>query len=141
MIWWLFVIIFLVSWFIQNCIHELAHLVAGAFYEGRMPLVFNPWPHVYRGRFHFARYQAGYARYKTDKPWAFYIAPFWFGLFWGLVWGKASFLSLLAGDNNWAFYYFPPAFCGTVDALFFWWTYLFGSTESDGKQYRRLRKA
>jgi hypothetical protein len=136
MIWWLLAIEILFFWFIQNCIHDLAHLAAGAYYEGRMPKVFKPWPHVYRGRFHFARYHAGPARYKTDKPWMFNIMPFWFGLLWASVWWF-GFCVAIYKSCAWAFYLLPPVACGLVDALFFWWTYLFGSAESDGKKYRR----
>lgn len=136
--WLLFILICIAAYFVQNCIHELSHLFAWNMLEGRKPVKFVPYPHKYRGRWMFARCQAGPKQYFTDIPWFVYIVPFWSAIIWFFIWGLCFFQMLGYYEHVW--YFIPFMVCGLLDALFFWYTYLFGSDRSDGKRYKRLRR-
>ena len=45
-----------VAWLLQNCVHELSHVVAVKIYHNKRILGFYPYPHWCDGRFYFARY-------------------------------------------------------------------------------------
>lgn len=130
MIWsWLFFASLLAAWFIQNCLHELSHLIFAWLFEGLKPKGFWPYPHFYKGRFFFARYKT--RKIETVNK-GRHIAPFWSGLVF--VW--AFSVVVFFADNETKIYYLAFVITNTIDALFFWWGYIWGSEFSDGKRFR-----
>lgn len=137
--WNNWVLVFIpVAWFVQNCIHEFSHLLVSRISEGREMLGFWPYPHYYEGRFYFARCNSGEPICR-DFYGSRYIAPFYFGLLWATI-GIIT-MTFIAEDLK--IFCLPFILAGLIDALFFWYTYFFGSGISDGKLYRlanRIRK-
>jgi hypothetical protein len=123
----------LIAWLVQNTIHEVSHLLAGWIFEGRKPLGLWPYPHRYQGRWYFARYRSGPAK-RSDPTATRHIVPFYAGLIWITV---SLFAAVLLPEHLWL-YCMPFTLCATVDALFFWWGFYWGSPESDGQRYRGM---
>jgi hypothetical protein len=138
MVWNYWVLAFIpVAWFLQNCIHEFSHLLVGWKLEGRKPLGFWPYPHRYKGRLYFARYELEeIPRIDLEVISLRYSAPFYAGLTWMAI---CLFASLLFPDNL-KLFCAPFVLAGLVDALFFWWTYFWGSELSDGKLFKYAKR-
>lgn len=131
--WW--VIAFVpIAWFVQNCIHELSHLIVGWFREGMKPLGFYPYPHRHNGTTYFARYRCTNSTRHDEKGYR-HIAPFYFGLAWALI----TLIVFCFLSKDYRIFVLPFTVCGLVDAGFFWWGYKWGSYKCDGKKYRSLR--
>ncbi len=133
MIWTWYILLFIpIAWFLQNCIHEASHLFFAWMDEGRKPTGFYPYPHKHRGIFYFARYTTGPATRTTISKFK-HIAPFISGISLflvclGCVFGMPAptkIYFLLFGATN------------LIDALFFWYTYLWGSKYSDGQKFKK----
>ncbi len=133
MIWNNWVLAFIpVAWFVQNCIHESSHLLMGWWVEGRKPLGFWPYPHRYKGRWYFARYQSGKPKYVDIFIGHRHIAPFFYAWIWMLI--GILVMNFMPGELK--IFCLPFIIAGLGDALFFWYTYFWGSVPSDGKRYR-----
>ena len=116
-----------VAWFVQNCVHESSHLLFGWLEEGRKPLEFKPWPHMYEGRFHFARCLMGEAT-KEGGSCMRHAAPI-------LVNIPYTLLMLALTLLHFVFAVF--VLCAWVDSLFWVYGYFWGSEFSDGKRFRK----
>ncbi len=133
MIWsWWALLALPVAWFIQNCLHELSHFVFAWRVEGLKPLGFWPYPHFYDDRFWFARYKVDGGGEKREHRWR-NITPFWSGFFYTV---SFSIMLVLAKEEN-RIFILPFIIANVVDALFFWWGYIWGSELSDGKRFKR----
>jgi len=133
--WWVLVVV-PVAWFLQNCLHELSHLVVGWLSEGRKPLGFWPYPHKHEGRFYFARFSSGPPS-DLNFDWRkkhrlVFIAPFLVGA----VWVASSLVAFLMLSPHHRVFALPTAATGLVDALWFWRGYFWGSDRCDGKRWR-----
>lgn len=128
----------LVSWLVQNALHEGSHVLMGYLIEGRKPEVFRPFPGYLHGRFVFAYYQMGRAE-KTGSAAPRHLAPFVAGILWALTWAGLGGAQI-AAERPWGVLLFVPAVCGLIDALFWGWGYLWGSKDCDGKRYREIRR-
>jgi len=134
MVWsWWFLAILPGAWFLQNCLHELSHLIYALFYEGHKPIGFWPYPHTHNGRFYFARYKIHTDGKPADR--LRHIVPFWQGVFCVI---SLFIMSTLVKEEN-RIFILPFIITNFVDALFFWWGYFWGSDYSDGKRFRHGR--
>lgn len=130
---WYILLLIPIAWLVQNVLHELSHLIAAYISFNASPKIFKPYPHMYNGRFYFARTEFKYD-YKDFRdaiidPSTVDIAPFISGIFWA---GLLTLLSL--GFNTLCLLSFIA--CNIIDSLFFWYTYIWGSFKSDGKKWR-----
>lgn len=136
--WWVLAVV-PVAWFVQNCVHELSHLIVGLF-QGLKPTGFYPYPHKHNGKWFFARYTFEYPDNLTPiqinkltrihNP--RYISPFYAGLIWcGLFVGI-----ILLVPSSWRIFFVPFVACGLVDALWFWRGYFWGREGNDGQRWR-----
>lgn len=129
--YWVMAIMFPIAWLVQNCLHELSHLVVGYKVCGDKPIGFYPYPHFYEGRFYFARSEAWVCKDHYLK----HVAPFYAAIIW--VWLTAV-VGLLVPEGV-DLYIIPFAVCGLVDAG--WW--LFGTfsknQETDYNRWKRLK--
>lgn len=125
----------ILSWFIQNCIHELSHLAAAWLIDERLPYGFYPYPHKYKEKFYFARYRVWPGPTKLSK-WV-HIAPC-------IAAGVETFIILillgLLSFPWWSIFLFPLLIAAQVDAIWFWRGYFWGSKNCDGKQWKRARE-
>jgi hypothetical protein len=129
------ILLSIAAWFLQNVIHEASHLLFAYIYEGRRPIKLIPWPHKHNNKSYFAR--CVYGPPANDYVVAYlshikHIAPFYAGLIWAAI---AGILYTLLG-----IYTLPFIVAGLGDAGFFWWTYIWGSEETDGKRFRRHKR-
>lgn len=116
-----------VAWFIQNCIHEGSHLFFGWLIEGRKPLEFKPWPHMYERRFYFARCTGGPAT-KDGFPHIRHAGPI-------LV--NGPYMMLTSGLMILHIAFGILTLCALVDTLFWLYGFFWGSEFSDGKRFRK----
>jgi hypothetical protein len=130
--WWAFAVV-PVAWFLQNCVHELSHLLVGLVWEGRKPMGFYPYPHKHNGKWYFARYQSGAATKPGRSHRPCLIAPFFGGLIWSALW---TALLLFVASPSWRIFLLPAAITGLVDAGWWWRGYFWGRPTTDGKRWR-----
>lgn len=130
--WWALAVV-PVAWFVQNCIHELSHLVVGWVWEGRKPLGFWPYPHKHGGKWYFARCLSGEAAIKGRSPRPRYIAPFYAGMLWSIVW--TIHLVFMCTDA-WRIFVLPFAVTGFIDAAWWWRGYFWGRLTCDGQRWK-----
>lgn len=131
--WSVYVVLF-AAWFWQNAVHELSHLIAAWRYHRAKPLGFYPYPHKYKGRFYFARYECEPFPL-PGHPWV-HAAPVVGALVQYLVvaWALLFLEFCEVGDLWW--YWAVLTLCPIVDML--WWvrSYYWGSPESDGWRFK-----
>jgi hypothetical protein len=130
--WWAFAVV-PVAWFLQNCVHELSHLLVGWIWEGRKPLGFWPYPHKHNRKWYFARCLSGAPTKTGRSPKPRYIAPFYAGLLWSAFW---TFILLLVASPNWRIFLVPAVATGLVDAGWWWRGFFWGKPYCDGKRWR-----
>ena len=129
--YWILTLMFLLAWLMQNCIHELSHLVVGWRVCGDKPTGFYPYPHFYEGKFYFARYEAWLGE---KDHYLKHIAPFYAAVIW--VWFVGINYLIF---NHVGLYVLPFAVCGSVDAV--WWVLgaLSKNPENDYNRWKRLK--
>ncbi len=145
MIWtWYVLCVLPVAWFLQLCVHEASHLFAGWYFEGLTPTGFYPYPHKHEGRWYFARYTMGPPRVPgwDVEAWGEYQSPFPNVRHIAPVWGASivllgSVLAVLLVEPDRSVWCLPTLVCSIVDIFFFWYSYFFGSEQSDGKRWRK----
>lgn len=139
-----FILIIPLAWFLQNCIHEASHFFAAKIYLKAKLVKFILWPCKYKGRFHFARVEYSYLKNKEIPNFEYYyrlsridIAPACIDSFLiGLV-GTFILINITIFNNLLVLYLLPFLVCHIIDELFFWYTYFWGSINSDGQSYKR----
>jgi hypothetical protein len=129
--WWAIAVV-PVAWFLQNCIHELSHLLVGWVWNGRKPLGFYPYPHKHDGKWYFARCTWGPST-NDRSPRPALIAPFFAGMIWATLW---TVILLTVASESWRIFLVPPAATGLVDAAWWWRGYLWGRPGCDGQLWR-----
>ncbi len=130
MIWnWYVLTLIPVAWFLQLCLHEGSHALIGWANANRLT-GFYPYPHKHMGRWFHGRVM--FEMY-YPMPAEFYIAPFFVS---GIVLVCSVFMLFLF-PVEWKLWVLPFGVAALVDALFFWYTYFFGSDLSDGKKWRK----
>jgi hypothetical protein len=122
-----------VAWFLQNCLHELSHLLVGWVWNGRKPLGFYPYPHKHEGQFYFARCTWGATTKPERSPRPALIAPFFAGVFWASL---AAGILLFVASPSWRIFVLPFGVTGLVDAAWWWRGYFWGGPYCDGKRWR-----
>ena len=126
--WWILALV-PVAWLVQNCLHELSHLVTAWVVYGRKPLGFFPYPHKHNGKFYFARCRYEQGPETLAPQCEIHIAP----LTWGAAWFAVNLALVLMG-LLWAL---PFAVCGLVDALWFVRGYFWSKNPwNDGQRWR-----
>jgi len=127
----------LVAWFLQNVLHELSHLYSGWRYEGRKPKKLIPWPHMFEGRFYWARYECGEATVKN----VFYemkrhSAPLATALIQPMV--VVAVGMLLESYGVLPVYVLPFFVAPLVDALVWFWGYFMNREGTDGYRWKQV---
>lgn len=135
--WWVLLCV-PVAWLVQNCLHELSHLLVGLF-QGLKPSGYYPYPHKHEGRFYFSRYSFDYSSLKPYQLDGFirphnprHIAPFFAGMLWSGVFVGLMFLVPV----TYRIFLLPFAVFGLIDALWFWRGFFWGGEFCDGKRWR-----
>jgi hypothetical protein len=130
----LWIVVFVLSWFLQNCIHEGSHLYVAYWLRGWKPKEFHPYPLKRNGKWYFA-----YCSYETDgkktSKWI-HIAPAFAGLYWGCIWAVLCIFFYYVNMDGWVFCLIPMGM-GFFDVFWFWRGYWWGSESCDGKRFRR----
>lgn len=134
------VVVVLAAWFVQNIIHEGAHLIMAYNKMGWPPLAFKPYPCKVDGRWYFAycKYDVSCGNGGPGKRSDIHIAPFYTGMAWFCLWFCVN-LILWSATESWHWLFLAPMVTGLVDALLFWWGYFWGSVYTDGKKYKYLK--
>lgn len=130
--WWVLLVLPF-AWFVQNCLHEGSHALAGWAQEGIKTVGFYPWPHMYQGHFYFARYLYE-APKAPEPPHRFrFIAPLVTALTLMATLVVLMFTVVPLQHRIWLV---PSAACGLGDAL--WWleSYLWGNPQRDGQLWK-----
>jgi hypothetical protein len=134
--WYLFVALFLPAWLWQNTSHELSHLWSGYLWEGRKPLKLIFWPHKYKGKFYFARYESGEATQLGSESHR-HIAPLWWAIRQQFSFLVVIVALIITGYPDWV-YMLPFFICPTVDALVWVWRAVMMRPGTDGMRYRTV---
>jgi hypothetical protein len=137
MIWIILIGLMLTAWFLQNILHETSHLVMGYFVEGRRPTLLIPWPHIFRGRLYFSRYDSGPAT-KLGSAFFRHSSPIYICfiqnitiniLYWFILPAKTSI------------YLMPFLIAFVVDTLVWLWGYYMRRPGTDGEMVREIMES
>ena len=133
---WSVYVVLVVAWLWQNAVHELSHLIAAWKYHRCKPLGLYPYPHIYKGRFYFARYKC--EPFKLPGHPGIHMAPLYGTVVQCfLVSCVALFLEVFLEIEGLEGYTVAVVLCPVVDSL--WWLGGFyrGSSISDGQRFKR----
>jgi len=125
-----------VAWFLQNCLHELAHLVALWVRLGKKPKKLIPWPHKYEGRWYWARCESGAYNLLADP--LIHSAPLWVALFQMLIAAPVVLTWVATGwPTESPYYLFAFAVAPLVDAAWWWAGRWLGNSADLDRDYWR----
>jgi hypothetical protein len=133
--WFIFVGLFLVAWFWQNVTHGFSHLFAGWLWEGRKPLKLIPWPHKYKGKFYFSRYEGDVAL-KNGSPTHRHSAPIHGAIIQVAITMGVFVGGVLEGIAG-IYYLVPFIIAPVVDASVWMRGYLRNKPGTDGARWRQ----
>jgi hypothetical protein len=134
------VIVLVIAWFVQNCLHEASHLIMAWKVERRHPISFKPYPHyekrIRKWVFSFCEY--GSPLFNSKEEYEIYSAPLWMNT-WStdVCFLAIIILAIFNVGREWELYVLLFIWCSAIDSLVWLWTFWWGSPTSDGQQYRK----
>ncbi len=128
---WTVLPVAIAAWLFQNFTHEAGH-VFFAKRKGCQDTKIYPYPHLFKGKFYFARAYWKQPFMKWDKKEMVWLSPI---ITSTLVILAATFI-MFAVPERFHIYLLCFVVAGAVDHL--WWIrgFFFGTDSSDGKRWR-----
>jgi hypothetical protein len=138
--WWV-LLVALIAWFVQNCIHEGAHVLAGGVIYGATKPRIYPWPHKFNGRWYYARYSFKLSKWaqafsnEPDLRSSIHFAPVGAAVI-PIVLSIVVFLFL---PDAYSILALPFMIAPVIDVAVWEWGYHYGSEGCDGKRYKLMK--